>query len=168
MSSVDACTQQAFSGTDLLTGSDVNWSPQNEKPTVVVFLSAKCPCSKSHEEPLAQLSKDFPEFRFIGIHSNSDEDLALSQSHFKEAALPFPVVHDKSARIASDFKAFKTPHAFVIGKNGSCLFNGGVDDTKLAEKASKHYLKQALLDIRQGKEPEEKEVRTLGCIIKRT
>lgn len=166
--SVFACSTNPISGTDLIKGSLVEIDPKkSEKATVVVFLSAKCPCSKSHEPALTKLAEEFPEFRFVAVHSNSDEDENLSAFHFKESGLSFPVVQDKGAKIANAFGALKTPHAYIVGKSGECLFNGGVDDSKMADKATKHYLKQALVDIRLGREPQEKEVRTLGCIIKR-
>lgn len=163
-----ACSTNPISGLDLIKGSQVEIDlKKSEKATVVVFLSAKCPCSQSHEPTLAKLAGEFPEFQFVAVHSNSDEDQSLSAFHFKESGLSFPVVQDKGAKIANAFGALKTPHAYVVGRNGECLFNGGVDDTKIADKATKHYLKQALVDIRSGREPQEKEVRTLGCIIKR-
>ena len=76
-------------------------------------------------------------------------------------------MQDKEARLANDFGAMKTPHAFIVGPKGECLFNGGVDDTKDSSKAQKFYLRQALIDIKSGKEPEQKSARTLGCTIMR-
>ena len=146
----------------------VQLDPKAEaKPTVVVFLSAKCPCSESHEPTLAQLSKEFPAFRFVGVHSNMDEDVPMARRHFAKAALPFPIIQDNHARIASELGAFKTPHAFIFSPTGEILYTGGVDNSHFAERASKHYLKEALLAVAAGREPAEKENRTLGCIIKR-
>lgn len=162
------CLPQPFAGRDIATGKTVDWDPKKEgKPSVIVFLSQKCPCSRSHAPDISELSKKYPEFRFLGIHSNRDEEPALVDFYFKEAALPFPVVEDTGFRIANAFGAFKTPHAFVVGKDGACLFQGGVTDSKQLKNSKVHYLDLALADIRAGKEPAEKEVRTLGCIIKR-
>lgn len=164
----DACSSKPISGKDLRTGNWESVDPkQNSKGTVVLFLSAKCPCSRSHESGLGQLSKEFPDIRFVAVQSNSDEDESLSEWHFKQAELPFPVIRDQRAQIADDFRAFKTPHAFVVGPKGECWFDGGVDDSKDASKATKFYLRAALNDLRDGREPREKTARTLGCIIKR-
>jgi len=162
------CSTNLIQGKDLRTGSQVSIDPkQNPKGTVVLFLSAKCPCSRSHESDLDKLSKEFPEVKFVAIHSNSDENEELSGFHFKESGLSFPVIRDEKAKIADEFRALKTPHAFVVGPKGECWFDGGVDDSKDASKAKKHYLKAALTDLREGREPKEKTVRTLGCVIKR-
>jgi hypothetical protein len=75
-------------GVDVLSGKDmqIKTSAAN-KGTVLVFLSAKCPCSASHEEMLNDLAAKYQDFVFIGIHSNSDEDAAMTKQHFTSAAL---------------------------------------------------------------------------------
>lgn len=163
-----ACSAKPLAGIDLRTGKNVVVkSPASAKGTVVVFLSAKCPCSQSHERSLQALAKEFSDFIFLGVHSNKDEEEGLTAMHFKEAGFSFPIIQDREARIANEFGAMKTPHAFIIGAKGECWFNGGIDDTKDASRAKKFYLKQALLDLRQGKEPQQKTARTLGCTITR-
>lgn len=163
-----ACLPQSFTGRDLVTGKPVDWDPKKEgKTSVIAFLSAKCPCSRSHAPDLADLAKKYPEFRFLGVHSNADEEVGLVDFYFKSANLPFPVVADQGFQIANAFGAFKTPHAFVVSKEGSCLFQGGVTDSKQLKDSKTHYLDLALADVRAGREITDKEVRTLGCIIKR-
>jgi peroxiredoxin len=156
-------------GFDLVLGKKMDISfEEAEKATVVIFLSARCPCSASHQGVINLLSKEFkaPEFRFVGIHSNSDENLETARNHFKEA-FEFPVIQDEQAILADEFRAYKTPHVFVLGPKRQVLFQGGVDNSHHAHQATKHYLKEALVAIREGKEILEKEVRVLGCAIKR-
>lgn len=164
-----ACSGDPLTGTDYRTGKAVSVDPkQGGKGTVVLFLSAKCPCSKSHEGTIEALAKEFPDFKFVGIHSNVDEAQATSLAHFAQSGLSFPVLRDPSAAIATRFGAFKTPHAFIVTPNGECAFSGGVDNSADAERASKHYLKEALVDLKEGREPRQKKVRALGCAIRRS
>lgn len=163
-----ACSDKPFSGRDLRTGSIVSVNPrQNAEGTVVLFLSAKCPCSRSHEPELARLAKAFPKMKFVAVNSNSDETDEASLSHFKNGDLSFPVVRDLDNKIANAFGALKTPHAFIVSPKGECWYDGGVDDTKDAAKATTHYLRAALTDLSEGREPQQKTARTLGCVIKR-
>ncbi|NBX68854.1 MAG: thioredoxin family protein [Proteobacteria bacterium] len=163
-----SCSTKSLNGIDLRTGKHFESEKNSaQRGRVVVFLSAKCPCSRSHESSLKELANEFSDFSFIGVHSNKDEDEGLSSIYFRERGLNFPIIQDKESRIANDFGAMKTPHAFIVGPSGECWFNGGVDDTKDASKAKQFYLKQALLDLRSGKEPEQKTTRTLGCTIMR-
>lgn len=163
-----ACSAKPISGTDLITGSAFSSEslPKN-KGMVVVFLSAKCPCSQSHENSIEKLANEFKEFSFVGVHSNSDEAKDLAALHFKEAGFSFPIIEDSQSIIANEYGALKTPHAFIVGPKGECWYNGGVDETREASRAKKFYLKQALLDLKSGREPKEKTTRTLGCAIKR-
>jgi peroxiredoxin len=161
---------QVISGINLLNSQffSVNLS-EVKKATVVMFLSAKCPCSASHQEALNSLSEKFGPlgYTFVAINSNANEDLEFSKKYFQKAKLKFPVIKDSNSEIANHFSAYKTPHVFIVNPKGEILFQGGVDNSKVAEKASRFYLKDALESIQNGELPREKEVRVLGCEIKR-
>lgn len=163
-----SCSTQPISGNDLRTGEHISVNPkENSKGTVVVFLSTQCPCSRSHEKVVQALAHEFSELKFVGVHSNQDEKAEISQKYFKEGGFSFPIIQDDKFKIADEYRALKTPHAFIVGPQGECWFNGGVDNSSDAARANQHYLRNALLDLRNGKEPKEKQVRTLGCVIKR-
>ena len=100
------------------------------KGLVVVFLSAKCPCSKSHTPELVQLAKEFKDFNFVAVHSNMDEKPELARDYFSELKLPFSVIQDYDARIADGFKALKTPHVFILDPSETVVFQGGMSDSK--------------------------------------
>ena len=120
------CVSTAFSASlsytanDLLTSKSIAFPKTNANATVIVFLSAKCPCSGGHEPYLKTLYEKFSGpssgVEFIGVHSNQDEAKDTSVEHFKAAALPFPVVQDEGAKIADQLKALKTPHVFIVKK----------------------------------------------------
>jgi hypothetical protein len=163
---------------DVLSGIDL--SSNNSKQinikfgeakvaTVIVFLSIKCPCSASHQSALKEMAENYKErgIRFVGIHSNADESFELSATYFKEASLGFPVIQDENAKYADRFRAFKTPHVFVLSPKKEVLFKGGVDNSKVVSKATQHYLKDTLSTILNGKKPEKVDVRVVGCEIKR-
>lgn len=139
-----------------------------KKKTVLVFLSAECPCSGSHEAGLKELYKNYHDqgFEFIAIHSNQNESFEEAQAHFKETALPFPVVRDEGAKIADHFKAIKTPHVYVFS-DSKLVYQGGIDDSADASRAKKFYLKNALNELSQNKPVSVASARALGCRIKR-
>lgn len=166
--SASACVPGLLKGTNLRSGEPIQVDPSKAKrATVVVFLSARCPCSRAHEIALGELSKGFPDFDFVAVHSNSNEPLGEAQIHFEKAPFAFPVIRDEDAALANAFGALKTPHAFIVGRAQECLFNGGVDDSRDSTRASQHYLRDALALLQQGREPTMKVVRTLGCVIQR-
>lgn len=160
---------KAVSGTSLVTSQPVKFpvANQNKNGTVVVFLSAKCPCSDSHVSLLKQLAQRYKTFQFIGVHANADEPAALAQSYFKKASLGFEVISDPQQRLADSLRAFKTPHAFVLDRAGQIMYQGGVTDSSKADRAERFYLDEALQDITSGQPVRTAEGRTLGCVILR-
>lgn len=156
-------------GKDLVNGAPAHYATHfsDKKALVVVFMSARCPCSNSHFSVLTKLAEKYKDVRFVAVHSNSDETVKESQSYFKLIGLPFPVLQDDSAKIADQLKAFKTPHSFVISPKGEVLYQGGVTNSAMADQSDRNYLDEALQDITKGQKVRTAEGRTLGCVISR-
>ena len=158
---------------DSVAGKPVHFKlSEGKRASILVFLSAKCPCSASHELALKQLYEKYRNvgFQFLGIHSNQDEPITLAKVHFNSESpvLPFPVLEDKGAKLAVEFHAIKTPHVYVLSQSGEVLFQGGVDDSHIAQSSKVHHLENALQAIQNGKKPDPAEVRVMGCVIKRS
>jgi peroxiredoxin len=155
-------------GTGLLDRQPIAFQPEQAKQgVVVVFLSAKCPCSHSHLGELNQLAADFKDYKFFAVHSNSDESEELARKYFSEAHLSFPVIQDEHYQLADQFKASRTPHAFVVDAQGKVRYRGGVSNSSDFPSASRRYLREALSDLHAGKAVRTPEGRTLGCFISR-
>lgn len=155
------------SGIDLLTKKTVAVDIAAKKAVVVVFLSARCPCSNSHVTELKKLSEEYPEFNYVAIHSNTDEDAALSTKYFKEKNFSFPVIQDNDAQLADHYKAYKTPHAFVLNAKGDILYQGGISNSADCQKADRFLLREALVNLHNNEKVKTPEGRTLGCVILR-
>lgn len=144
---------------------EVNFTPGRAK--VFYFLSAWCPCSKGTFEHLNSLRDEFKDFDFIGFHSSVAIPEEDAIEYFKKYQIHFPIINDPEVKYADYFKALKTPHVFVYGANDELLYQGAATNSRDASKATKFYLKDALALISQGKAPEEKNVKALGCYIQR-
>ena len=164
-------TQPLFSATsiqgeDLMTGKPIEVSAKS-KGLVIAFLSARCPCSNSHLPMLEKLSHDFPDFQFVGVHSNADESKDPTQTYFKDAHLSFPLIQDFKFKLADQFKASKTPHVFVLSPGGETLYKGGMTNSADGPSADRQYLKDALTALQAGQKMQTSETRSLGCAISR-
>ncbi len=155
-----------LAGTELLTGKPVDIQ-SGEKGLAIVFLSAKCPCSMSHVPELIEVAKGNKNFQFVAVHSNMDESAETSRAYFDGLKLPFPVLTDPQAKIADDYKALKTPHVFVILKDGTTAFQGGMSDSKDCAESDRKYLRDAFEDLNAGRKLRVVNARTLGCTISR-
>jgi hypothetical protein len=161
----------SISGIDLTTNKSYSIDlSQTKVATVIVFLSAKCPCSNSHIPSLKILAKEFSmhDIAFVGIHSNLNENIIDSFEYFRGLNLNFPVLQDINNKLANAFEAYKTPHVFIVSPKLDMLFQGGIDDSRIIENAKHHFLYDALVAIRDGKLPKERNVRVLGCEIRRS
>ena len=162
---------EGFEKADVINAKVIQLNAQTlkeKKATVLIFLSARCPCSHSHIEEIKELNSIFKEqIRFIAIHSNQNETLEESKKYFSQVNLGFPVVDDVNAAIADQYKAFKTPHAFVLDPNGEIIYRGGVSSSQHFDTTVKKYLRDILTDISQGQKPRMTESKSLGCVILR-
>jgi len=167
-SAIPSFAAEGVSGRDLFSQKEIETSGTGHSGLIVVFLSSKCPCSNSHLPELKSLAQTYPDFSFVAVHSNADEPETQAQDYFKSQALPFPVIQDVDSKLAIRFKALKTPHAFVMSPTGEILYQGGVSNSADFSKASKHFLRDALQDLKEHHSVRTTEGRTLGCMIKRS
>jgi thioredoxin-related protein len=156
-----------LNGRNLITEKNMTISSENKKALVVIFLSAKCPCSNSHIKEINDLANLYSNFSFVAVHSNFDEPRELSKPYFQNVGINFPVLEDSNQTLADQFKASKTPHAFVIMTNGDLVYQGGVSNSNDFTKSDRSYLREALSDLTEGKKVKTPEGRTLGCAISR-
>lgn len=154
-------------GKDLFSNRSVQIRSGMSRPMVVVFMSARCPCSASHEPVLKPLVAEFPDYDFVGVHANSDEPESETREHFQKAAFPFPLLEDVDGSWAKSFEALKTPHAFIVDTRGQILYSGGITDSSHGPTAQLNYLKLALSEFKTTGKIKESKRRALGCIISR-
>jgi len=158
---------KAIVGENLVDKKPVTVALDPAKTYAVVFVSSKCPCSNSHVGELASLVKDYPSVTFVGIHSNTDEELNRSEEYFAAHAMGFPIVQDTNNALADAFGAFKTPHSYVI-RAGEILYRGGVSDHQTYNPSARKYLREALEDLKQNRAVKTATTRVLGCAIPRS
>lgn len=159
------CTNapQPVNGGGLTSGVDL--APGDKRATAVIFVSPDCPCSTSHEPVLKSLAVKYPAIRFVGVYAGPED--ARTKAHFAKANFPFSLIYDPKYLLADELGALKTPHAFVLDRDRKILYQGGVDDTHDARKATEPYLDRALASVIAGKDPNPREVRTLGCYLRK-
>jgi thiol-disulfide isomerase/thioredoxin len=156
--------------TDVRNGNSVGLNLENlDSPSVFVFLSTECPCSRSHAEILQELSREYGDkgFHFFGVHSLAKENTAEDDSYFQGGAWPFPILRDHDLKIANHFKAVKTPQVFVVSPEGKVLYQGAVSNRRDYAPTNQLYLKEALEEIKVGKAPRPSQRVSLGCVIPR-
>src|ERR1700722_1712611 len=85
-------------------------------------------------------------------------------------ALPTAVLLDPSGTVARLYQAKTTPHMFVIDKNGTLQYMGGMDSIATPDASdirnAEPYLKEAMLAVTQGNPVAHAVTRPYGCSVK--
>jgi peroxiredoxin len=87
----------------------------------------------------------------------------------KEEHFNFPYLFDELQVVAKNFKAQKTPHAYVIWKENNqwvVKYNGAIDDNGMEpEKVTETYVSNAVNELLTNQPIKTSETKSIGCQI---
>ena len=149
---------------------------KNAKGYLVIFTCNHCPFAKLYPKRLNALNKKYNKLGVPLLAISSTYTLIFEEDTFdkmvkksRSEKFNFPYLIDVNQMVAKNFKAEKTPHAFVIWKdNGAWVikYNGAIDDNGAEpSKVKEKYVEKAVDAILQGKEVPVKETKSVGCQI---
>jgi peroxiredoxin len=147
------------------------------KGFIVVFTCNHCPYAQLYESRIIALDKKYKALGYpvIAIMPNDtvnypDDAPSEMAKRAKDKGFTFPYLMDESQDIAKTYGALKTPHIYVLQKDGKDLFvryTGAIDDNyEDASKVTKKYLETAMDELVAGKEITLKTTKAIGCGIK--
>jgi peroxiredoxin len=151
--------------------------PGATKGVIVMFTCNHCPFAKKYEQRIIDLDKKYASkgFPVLAISSNdpgaAPEDAPnLLAARAKEKNYSFPYAYDESQAVAKAFGATKTPHAFLVAKEGGkwvVKYIGAIDDnTDEPQNVKTPYLANAIDAVLAGKAVAVTETKAIGCTIK--
>lgn len=151
--------------------------PGATKGVIVMFTCNHCPFAKKYEQRIIDLDKKYASkgFPVLAISPNdpivAPEDAPdLLAARAKEKKYSFPYAFDETQAVAKSFGAAKTPHAFLVAKEGDkwvLKYMGGIDDNPdEPENVKTPYLANAIDAVIAGKPVAVTEAKAIGCTIK--
>lgn len=145
---------------------------EQTKAVVMIFITTDCPVANSYQPELRRLAEQYGPngFAFFQIHPDPDTTAEQAAEHAKDFDITVPVVLDPDHHLTQRAGATVTPEAVVIGRDGTILYAGRIDDTwvgfgKNRPEATQHDLKEALDAITAGKEVAQPRTKAIGCFI---
>ena len=137
--------------------------------TVVVWLSAQCPVVRGYKDRINQIAAEYQAkgINFVGINSNSTEDLAWVKSNIAEFGYKFPVLIDKGNVLADKWGATVTPEVYYFDAKNKLLYHGAIDNARDGKNITDPYLKAAFDASLGGKAIAKTRANAFGCSIKR-
>ncbi|MCZ6597908.1 MAG: redoxin domain-containing protein [Planctomycetota bacterium] len=150
----------------------------DDKVIVLVWWAMRDPAAQKYQERLQGLRKEFAakDVLFFLVDSSHDElvagigdPLKKLRKFKKDEKIPFTILIDRENKIADDFGALTSNHAFVIGLDRIIYYSGGIDDDPKAVRGNKrkNWLRDAIVAVRDGKRPKDMITRPHGRKIKR-
>lgn len=147
------------------------------KGFVVIFTCNHCPYSKAYEDRIIALDKEFKSKGYPVIAINPNDPAVQPQDSFermKERAMDkgftFPYLFDEGQKIYPQYGATRTPHVFLLQKQGSDLivkYIGAIDDNYAdASQVKKSYLTDAIDALIAGEDIEVNFTKAIGCSVK--
>lgn len=148
----------------------------NAKGFIIVFTCNHCPFAKLYPPRFNAMNTKYKALGVPLIAISSTDTISYEDdtySKMREKAIHeqfnFPYLFDGMQTVARDFKAQKTPHAYVIWKikdKWVVKYNGAIDDNGMEpQKVKTSYVTNAVDELLSGKEVTEKETKSIGCQI---
>ena len=137
--------------------------------SVVVWLSAQCPVVKGYKDRINEIAAEYQAkgINFIGINSNSTEDLNWVKSNIAEFGYKFPVLIDKNNVLADKWGATVTPEVYYFNAKNVLVYHGAIDNDRSGRNVTEGYLKAAFGESLGGKSVTKTRANAFGCTIKR-
>ena len=161
-----------------VNGNQVSMADFNDaNGFIIVFTCNTCPYSQMYEDRIIALDKKYSSkgWPLIAINPNDPEvqegdDFASMQQRAKEKGYTFPYLVDEGQKVYPKFGAAKTPHVFIVNKTGAgniLEYAGAIDDnSRNAEEVTVNYVDKTIAAIENGKTPEPRTTKAIGCTIK--
>ncbi|MDG2454999.1 MAG: thioredoxin fold domain-containing protein [Bacteroidia bacterium] len=138
--------------------------------TVLMFIAPDCPMCKTLSTPFSKLIDEYPNVQFLMVHSGMHYDPMEINMFATETKIKNHIFRDYNYEVATQLGATVTPEFFLIDSAANPIYSGLLDDRLLTlgnykQQWNKHYLKEALDAILDGKKPELTKTNAVGCVL---
>jgi hypothetical protein len=165
-----------FSFTDL-SGRTQKLSDFRGKVVVLEWLNPACPYVVRHYRSgnmqSTQTAAAANGAVWLQVNSTAMGDLDPAKSlewQKKQGVIATAYIRDQGGKLGRLLGAETTPHCFVIGRDGTLVYQGAIDDQPQASQANTpsahNYVKAALEALKAGRVPAVTTTKAYGCGVK--
>jgi hypothetical protein len=165
-----------FTFTDL-AGKTHELSDFRGKVVVLEWLNPACPYVVRHyrsgnmQSTQAAAAADGAVWLQVNSTAMGDLDAAKSTEwQTKQGVTATAYIRDAKGTLGRLFHAQTTPHCFVIGRDGTLVYQGAIDDQPQASQAktpdAHNYVKAALGALKAGQPVAQPRTQPYGCGVK--
>lgn len=163
-----------------------NWTLadfEDSELLLVIFTCNHCPTAQYYEERIKAIASDYAdsEVALVAISPNDPQSVRLDELGWtdlsdtldemkiraRDANFNFPYLYDGDTEEASrQYGPLVTPHAFLFDAERKLRYAGAIDDSERPQHVSKHYVRDAIDALLDGKAPAVAETKVVGCSVK--
>jgi peroxiredoxin len=144
----------------------------DKKVLVIIFMANRCTTAQAYTERIEALQNDYRDQGVQVVAINSDDpQLIPTESYLgmievaKERHYSFPYLKDEDGKVARDYGAQLTVHAFLLDRDRRIRYRGRIDDSPKPAFVKTNDLRNALDDVLAGREVKVRETAPFPCGI---
>jgi len=145
-----------------------------DKGLLLAFTCNHCPYAIAVWPRLIQLAKYAKKIGIntVGINPNINPDYPDDAppkmiEKVKQLGIDFPYLVDETQKVAETFKAQCTPDIYLFNDKKELVYHGRLDDNWRDEsKVTRQELKEAIINLANGKSVSKDQKPSMGCSIK--
>ena len=158
-----------------ISGKKVTLKDAKKKNGLLVMFSCNtCPYVVKNQQRTKEISAYAlkNDIGVVLVNSNeaqrdSDDSFDAMKQYAKDQGYEWYYVVDEKSQIADAFGANRTPENFLFNKDGKLVYHGAIDDNPDESGVTRKHLKEAIVEMMNGKEITTKTSKSVGCTIKR-
>lgn len=158
-------------------GKNVSLSDYKDaKGFIIIFTCNHCPFAKLYPPRFNALNEKYEKLGVPLIAISSTDTIQYEEDTFVEMVkkagqekFNFPYLYDAEQKVAKNFNAQKTPHAFVIWKENNqwlVKYNGAIDDNGMKpEQVKTQFVANAVDALLANEKVKVTDTKSIGCQI---
>lgn len=150
---------------------------KDAKGFIVIFTCNHCPYAKLYEDRIIGLDQKFKAKGYPVIAINPNDSVKQPEDSYSKMiaradnkGFTFPYLLDADQSIAKTYGATRTPHVFLLQKDGKkyvVKYIGAIDDNaKIPDEVEEKWVEEAIASVREGNDPDPNFTKAIGCSIK--
>jgi redoxin len=128
-------------------------SRKTGKVTAYVIVGTHCPTTAAYIERFKEIEKTYTPkgVDFVYVYPNREDTPEAKIAFHKEHRFGGRLIDDQGGRVAKLLNAMHTSEFILVGKDGTILFRGALDDSKDPSGVKQHYAAVAIDEHLAGK-----------------
>jgi peroxiredoxin len=140
---------------------------------VLVQSCNHCPYVLAWEARMNAIQRDYADHgvRLVAVSSNDasrypEDSFERMKERARDEGFAFDYLYDEEQTLARALGSERTPEVFVFDRDRRLRYHGAIDDNRDETAVTRHYLREALDAVLEGRDPPVAETPPVGCTVK--